>query len=575
MLNLKKMFGLNPNETTPRTEIMAGITTFLTMSYILAVNPSIFSGLMPEGAVFTTTALAAIVGCLVMAFWGKLPYGLAPGMGLNAFFVYTICGIMGYSWQFALTAVLIEGIIFILLTVTNVREAIVNAIPLNLRYAIGGGIGLFIAFIGLQSSGLVVKQDSTLVTLGDVTSGSALLALIGLAITGVLYIKKVRGAMLIGILATTFIGIPMGVTGEITSIVAAPDSISPIFCKFEWNNVFSLDMLVVVFTLLFIDMFDTIGTLVGVSTKAGMIDEKGRVKNIKQAFMADAIATTVGACLGTSTTTTYVESASGVAVGGRSGLTAFTVGICFAIAMFFSPLFLSIPAAATAPVLILVGLMMLENITKVEFHDFSEAIPAFVCLIAMPMTYSISNGILLGIIAYAVVNLMSGKFKKLTPTICILAVLFVLKFMFMNPGENVEKPIPTNEIQHAFKSANVVKSNKKEQILAALNINDIEDADAEYSKYIVAEHIIKKDSIDKVSGFNVVDANISNENLPLYVANINKTTKYVIPIVRNGVCNGYISLNEDGKTLFGVYMPELNEESTTVEEAKETVEETK
>ena len=567
MLNLKKLFGLNPNETNPRTEIMAGITTFLTMSYILAVNPNIFSGLMPESAVFTTTALAAVVGCLVMAFWGKLPYGLAPGMGLNAFFVYTICGIMGYTWQFALTAVLIEGIIFILLTVTNVREAIVNAIPLNLRYAIGGGIGLFIAFIGLQSSGLVVKQDSTLVTLGDVTSGSALLALIGLAITGVLYIKKVRGAMLIGILVTTFIGIPMGVTGEITNIVATPDSIAPIFCKFEWNNVFSLDMLVVVFTLLFIDMFDTIGTLVGVSTKAGMIDEKGRVKNIKQAFMADAIATTVGACLGTSTTTTYVESASGVAVGGRSGLTAFSVGICFAIAMFFSPLFLSIPAAATAPVLILVGLMMLENITKVEFHDFSEAIPAFVCLIAMPMTYSISNGILLGIIAYAVVNLMCGKFKKLTPTICILAVLFVLKFMFMKPGENVEKsiekPIPTNEIQYAFKSTNMdvlistnaVKSNKKEQILAALNINDVENVDAEYSKYIIAEHIIKKDSIDKVSGYNIVDANICDENLPIYVAKINKTTKYVIPIVRNRVYCGYISLDEDGKTIYGVYRP--------------------
>ena len=556
------------------------------MSYILAVNPSIFSGIMPEGAVFTTTALAAVVGCLVMAFWGKLPYGLAPGMGLNAFFVYTICGIMGYSWQFALTAVLIEGIIFILLTVTNVREAIVNAIPLNLRYAIGGGIGLFIAFIGLQSSGLVVKQDSTLVTLGDVTSGSALLALIGLAITGVLYIKKVRGAMLIGILVTTVIGIPMGVTGEITSIVATPDSIAPIFCKFEWNNVFSLDMLVVVFTLLFIDMFDTIGTLVGVSTKAGMIDEKGRVKNIKQAFMADAIATTVGACLGTSTTTTYVESASGVAVGGRSGLTAFSVGICFAIAMFFSPLFLSIPAAATAPVLILVGLMMLENITKVEFHDFSEAIPAFVCLIAMPMTYSISNGILLGIIAYAVVNLMCGKFKKLTPTICILAVLFVLKFMFMKPGENVEKPIPTNEIQYVFKSinvdvlksTNVVKSNKKEQILASLNINCTEDVDTEYSKYIVAEHMITKSSIAKVSGFNVADTAISNNNLPLFVAKLKNekdATKYVIPIVNSGVCNGYISLNEDGKTLFGVYMPELNEESTTVEEAKEPIGETK
>lgn len=565
MLNLKKMFGLNPNETKPRTEIMAGITTFLTMSYILAVNPSIFSGIMPEGAVFTATALAAIVGCLVMAFWGKLPYGLAPGMGLNAFFVYTICGIMGYTWQFALTAVLIEGIIFILLTITNVREAIVNAIPLNLRYAIGGGIGLFIAFIGLQSSGLVVKQDSTLVTLGDITSGSALLALIGLVITGVLYIKKVRGAMLIGILATTFIGIPMGVTGEITNIIDTPASIEPIFCKFEWENVFTLDMLVVVFTLLFIDMFDTIGTLVGVSTKAGMIDEKGRVKNIKQAFMADAIATTAGACLGTSTTTTYVESASGVAVGGRSGLTAFTVGICFAIAMLFSPLFLSIPAAATAPVLILVGLMMLENITKVDFHDFSEAIPAFICMIAMPMTYSISNGILLGIIAYAVINLMSGKFKKLTPTICILALLFIMKFAFMKPGDDVEKPIPTTEIQdvfnsanvNVFKSTNVVKSNKKEQILAALNINDIEDADAEYSKYIVAEHIIKKDAIDKVSGFNVVDANISNENLPLYVANINKTTKYVIPIVRNQVYYGYISLDEDGKTIYGVYLPNI------------------
>ena len=576
MLNLKKMFGLNPNETTPRTEIMAGITTFLTMSYILAVNPSIFSeidpnvsGPMPVGAVFTTTALAAVVGCLVMAFWGKLPYGLAPGMGLNAFFVYTICGIMGYTWQFALTAVLIEGIIFILLTVTNVREAIVNAIPLNLRYAIGGGIGLFIAFIGLQSSGLVVKQDSTLVTLGDVTSGSALLALIGLVITGVLYIKKVRGAMLIGILVTTVIGIPMDVTGEITSIVATPDSIAPIFCKFEWNNVFSLDMLVVVFTLLFIDMFDTIGTLVGVSTKAGMIDEKGRVKNIKQAFMADAIATTVGACLGTSTTTTYVESASGVAVGGRSGLTAFSVGICFAIAMFFSPLFLSIPAAATAPVLILVGLMMLENITKVEFHDFSEAIPAFVCLIAMPMTYSISNGILLGIIAYAVVNLMCGKFKKLTPTICILAVLFVLKFMFMKPGENVEKPIPTNEIQYVFKSinvdvlksTNVVKSNKKEQILASLNINCTEDVDTEYSKYIVAEHMITKSSIAKVSGFNVADDEISDENLPLFVAKLkdkeNTITKYVIPIVIEEVCHGYISLNEDGKSIYGVYLPNI------------------
>lgn len=429
---LKKLFGLNPNETTPRTEILAGITTFLTMSYILAVNPSLFGILdgMPVGAVFTSTALAAIVGCLVMAFWAKLPYGLAPGMGLNAFFVFTICGVMGYSWQFALTAVLIEGLIFIALTLTNVREAIVNAIPLNLRYAIGGGIGLFIAFIGLQSSGLVVKSDATLVNLGDITSGTALLAIIGLVITSVLYIMNVRGAMLIGILATTVIGIPMGIT-DFKGIVSMPETIAPIFCKFEWDKVFTLDMLVVVFTLLFIDMFDTIGTLVGVSTKAGMIDEKGRVKNIKEAFMADAIATAAGACLGTSTTTTYVESASGVAVGGRSGLTAFTIAACFGVAILFSPLFLSIPSAATAPVLIIVGLMMLEPITKIEFKDFSEAIPSFVCLIMMPMTYSISNGILLGIISYVILNLLCGKFKKLTPTICILAVLFILKYMFI------------------------------------------------------------------------------------------------------------------------------------------------
>lgn len=572
---LKKLFGLNPNETTPRTEIMAGITTFLTMSYILAVNPSIFSGLMPEGAVFTATALAAIVGCVVMALWAKLPYGLAPGMGLNAFFVYTICGIMGYTWQFALTAVLIEGLIFIVLTLTNVREAIVNAIPLNLRYAIGSGIGLFIAFIGLQSSGLVVMQEGTLVTLGDVTSGSALLALIGLVITGVLYIMKVRGAMLIGILATTFIGIPMDVTPDITAIVDTPDSISPIFCQFEWDKVFTLDMLVVVFTLLFIDMFDTIGTLVGVSTKAGMVDEKGRVKNIKQAFMADAIATTAGACLGTSTTTTYVESAAGVAVGGRSGLTAFTVGICFAIAMFFSPLFLSIPAAATAPVLILVGLMMLEPITKIEFKDFSEAIPAFVCLIAMPMTYSISNGILLGIIAYAVINIICGKFRKLTATICILASLFVMKFMFVNPGEDVEVVTPKNEVQNVFKSINDVKAdNKKEQILAALNIWNVEDVDATYSMYIVAEQIFTKDSIAQTGGFDIADADISYDNLPVFVAKVNDVTKYVIPIIDNGLCNGYAAINEDGNTIYGIYKSHMNDEQSTIEETTETVEPT-
>ena len=428
---IQKLFGINPKRTTIRTEILAGITTFLTMSYILAVNPTMFSMLdMPAGAVFTSTALAAIVGSLSMAFLAKLPYGLAPGMGLNAFFVFTICGVMGYTWQFALTAVLIEGVIFIILTLTNVREAIVNAIPVNLRYAIGAGIGLFIAFIGLQSAGLVVKSDATLVNLGNITSGTALLAIIGLVVTGVLFIKKVRGAMLIGILVTTVIGIPMGLT-DFKGVVSAPESIEPIFCQFEWDNIFSVDMLIVVFTLLFIDMFDTIGTLVGVSIKAGLVDKDGRVRNIKQAFLADAIATTVGACFGTSTTTTYVESASGVAAGGRSGLTAFTVAACFAVALLFSPLFLSIPSAATAPVLIIVGLLMLEPVTKMTFTDYSEAIPAFICLLMMPMSYSISNGILLGVISYVVLNLLCGKARKLTPMIYILAILFVLKYIFI------------------------------------------------------------------------------------------------------------------------------------------------
>ena len=429
---LTKLFGFNPAKTTVRKEIIAGITTFLTMSYILAVNPSLFSQLegMPGGAVFTSTALAAIIGCLAMAFVGKLPFGLAPGMGLNAFFVYSVCLGMGYSWQFALTAVLIEGLIFILLTLTNVREAIVNAIPLSLRNAIGAGIGLFIAFIGLSSAGVVVNNEATLVALGDITSGSALLALIGLVITGFLYAKNVPGAILIGILVTMIIGIPMGVT-EFKGILSQPESIEPIFCKFEFDKILSLDMLIVVFTFLFIDMFDTVGTLVGVCTKAGMTDEKGNISRIKEAFMADSIATTVGAMLGTSTTTTYVESAAGVAQGGRSGLTAFAVAGCFAVALFFSPLFLSIPAAATAPALIIVGLLMLEPIKFIPFEDFSESIPAFVCIITMPLTYSISNGILLGMISYVLMNLITGKRKKVTPAMAILAVLFVLKYIFI------------------------------------------------------------------------------------------------------------------------------------------------
>ena len=429
---LKKLFGFDSTKTTIRTEIVAGITTFLTMSYILAVNPRMFGELdgMPVGSVFTSTALAAIVGCLAMAFVGKLPFGLAPGMGLNAFFVYSVCMGMGYSWQFALTAVLIEGLIFIVLTLTNLREAIVNAIPMSLRNAIGAGIGLFIAFIGLKSAGVVVADGATLVALGDVTSGSALLAFIGLVITGFMYSRNVPGAILLGIIITMVIGIPLGVT-EFKGIVSAPESIAPIFCQFEFDKIFSVDMLVVVFTFFFIDMFDTVGTLVGVCTKAKMMDENGNIYRVKQAFMADSIATTAGALLGTSTTTTYVESAAGVAQGGRSGLTALVVGGCFVIAMFFSPLFLSIPSAATAPALIIVGLLMAEQIKNVDFDDFSESIPAFVCMLMMPLTYSISNGILIGMITYVLMNMICGKFKKLSPAMYILAILFILKYILI------------------------------------------------------------------------------------------------------------------------------------------------
>ena len=429
---LKKLFGFDPAKTTVRTEMLAGITTFLTMSYILAVNPSMFSQLdgMSAGAVFTATALAAVVGSLAMALWAKLPFGLAPGMGLNAFFVFTVCMGMGYSWQFALTAVFIEGLIFIVLTLTNLREAIVNAIPASLKNAIGAGIGLFIAFIGLQNAGIIANNDATLVSLGEITGGSHLLGLIGLVITGVLVVKDVRGGLLIGILLTTLIGIPMGITNY-QGLVSAPHSLSDIFCKFEWDHIFTLDMVVVVFTFLFIDMFDTIGTLVGVCTKANMLNPDGTIPRVKQAFMADAIATTVGACLGTSTTTTYVESASGVAQGGRTGLTAFVVACCFAISLFFSPIFLAIPSAATAPVLVIVGLFMLGPIKNIKLDDYAESIPAFITIVMMPLAYSISDGILLGMISYVVLNVLCGNFKRITPAMYVLAILFILKYIFI------------------------------------------------------------------------------------------------------------------------------------------------
>ncbi len=429
---LSKAFGFDPAKHSVRTEIIAGITTFLTMAYILAVNPNIFSNVpgMPTGSVFTATALAAIVGTLAMSLYAKKPFGLAPGMGLNAFFVFTVCLGMGYSWQFALTAILIEGMIFIILSATKVREMIVNAIPASLKNAIGAGIGLYIAFIGLQNAGIIANNDSTLVGLGNLGTANSILFIIGLFLTAILVVLKVKGGILIGMLATTVIGIPMGVT-KLTGFMSMPDSIAPIFCKFEWSQVLSWDMLVVVFTFLFIDMFDTIGTVVGVSVKSGMIDKDGHVDGISKILMADAVATTAGACFGTSTTTTYIESASGVAEGGRTGLTSFVVAVCFAIALLFSPVFLAIPGAATGAVLVIVGVMMMAPIRNIEWDDYSEAIPAFITAVMMPLAYSIAHGILLGMISYVVINACTGKFKKISPTMWVLAVLFILRYIFM------------------------------------------------------------------------------------------------------------------------------------------------
>lgn len=427
----EKYFKLKENGTNKRTEVIAGITTFLTMAYILAVNPSILSATgMDANALFTSTAIAAIAGTLIMALWAKLPFALAPGMGLNAFFAFSVVLGMGYSWQFALTAVLIEGIIFILLTLFNVREAIVDSIPKSVKTAISAGIGLFIAFIGLQNAGVVVKNDATLVHLGDITTGSALLAMIGLVVTSVLIVKKIKGDLLIGIVLTALIGIPMGIT-QINGIVSTPPSIAPIFFQFEFANILSFDMLIVVFTFLFVDIFDTLGTLVGVSTKANMLDKNGNVPNIKKAFMADALGTTFGAMLGTSTVTTYVESAAGVSEGGRTGMTSLITAICFAVALFFAPVFLAIPGAATAPALILVGLFMIAPIKELDFNDYSESIPAFICILAMPLTYSIAEGITLGVLSYVFINALAGKFKKLSIGMYILAILFILKYIFI------------------------------------------------------------------------------------------------------------------------------------------------
>ena len=384
---IEKLFGFNKKETTVRTEVMAGITTFLTMAYILAVNPSILGETgMDKGALFTTTVLMSALPTIFMGLYAKQPLALAPGMGLNAFFAYTICMVMGYSWQFALTAVFLEGLVFLLLTITNLREKIVDVIPAALKNAISAGIGLYIAFIGLKSAGIIVNNNATLVALGDLTSGSALLGAIGIILTSILLVRNVKGALLFGILLTTLIGIPMGVT-NIDGVFSIPPSIEPIFMQFEWENILTKDMAIIVFTLLFVDLFDCIGTVIGVTTRANMVGEDGKIPGLKEIFMVDSISTAAGAVMGTSTVAVYVESAAGVNEGGRSGMTATVTGVCFLLALFFAPLFLAIPAAATTPVLVLVGVMMMSSVLKIDFTDYSECIPAFTCILLMPLTY--------------------------------------------------------------------------------------------------------------------------------------------------------------------------------------------
>ncbi len=458
-MNLDKLFHLKENHTDVKTEVMAGITTFMTMAYILAVNPNILSASgMDRGSVFTATALSAFIASCLMALLSNYPFVLAPGMGLNAYFTYTVVLGMGYSWQQALAAVFAEGIIFILLSLTNVREAIFNSIPMNLKHAVSVGIGLFIAFIGLQNAKIVVGNDSTLVSIFSFKSSVAegtfssqgitvLLALIGILVTAILLAKDVKGSILWGILITWVLGIICQLThlyvpnADLGYYSLLPDfsngisvpSMAPTFMKMDFSIVFSLDFVVIMFAFLFVDMFDTLGTLIGVASKADMLDKDGKLPKIKGALLSDAVGTTVGAMCGTSTVTTFVESASGVAEGGRTGLTSMVAGILFALSLLLSPIFLAIPSFATAPALIVVGYLMLTSVTKIDFSDMTEAIPCFIAIIAMPFMYSISEGISMGVISYVVINLITGKAKekKISALMYVLAVLFVLKYIFI------------------------------------------------------------------------------------------------------------------------------------------------
>ncbi|MBS5978331.1 MAG: NCS2 family permease [Dysgonomonas mossii] len=428
---LEKTFKLSENNTTIRKEFLAGLITFLTMSYILIVNPSILSTTgMDKDALFTATALATIFATLMMALYAKLPIAQAPGMGLNAFFAFTICAVMGYSWQFALTAVFIEGIIFILLTFFNVRELIVKSIPKVLKDAIPVGIGLFITLIGLKNAGIVVSSPATLVALGDFSQHSIWIAFLGLFVTAVLFVRNVNGSILIGIVVATIFGLILGdVKLPEGNVIDTPPSIAPIFAQFEWDHILSINMVIVVFTLLFVNLFDTVGTLIGVVSKAGLADEDGNFPQMKKALFSDALGTTVGSILGTSTVTAYVESASGVASGGRTGLTSVSTALFFILALFFAPLFLMVPAAATSPALIIVGLFMISSVAKINFSDMSEGLPAFLTIVFMPFTYSIAEGIVFGMLSFAFIKVFCGKSKDVSVTVYVIAVLFLLKLV--------------------------------------------------------------------------------------------------------------------------------------------------
>lgn len=430
---LEKLFKLKEHNTTPRQETIAGITTFMTMAYILIVNPSILSSTgMDKDAVFTATALSALIGCLLMGFMANLPIGLAPGMGLNAFFAYTVVIQMGYSWEMALAAVFIEGIVFILLTLFNIREAIVKAIPPTMKLSISVGIGLFITTIGFVNSGIIIKGNS-LSMLGDLREPAVYLTLISLMITGALLIKRVKGALLIGIVATTLIGIPLGVVslGEGFRFFSFPPSIAPVFGALDFSRLFSMDMLIIVLTFIFMDLFDTAGTLIAVCTKTNLVDEDGNIKKSKQAFLSDAIATTLGSVLGTSTVTSFVESASGVAAGGRTGLTTIVTGLFFFLALFFAPFFNIVPVAATSAALIIVGLFMITLVSSIDFEDYKNAIPAFITIIITPLSYSIADGIIFGVLSYVGLYVLAGDYKKVGMPLYILSVVFLAKIILL------------------------------------------------------------------------------------------------------------------------------------------------